>query len=435
MPYQVFGKSSGAAFRMTLCSRSDIVRSGSGILVMAASTSFSPSAPRFAFFSSRARSFMAARSSAVNPDGLLVLVVFLSAMAGSPVRSMCMPKTRWLRHRAAIVPCRIVALNGLEWRRSVAVGCAQREQWAIGSPAFYAARERGPFQQPRAIGVHIEELLADPVRPVRVEQRGRGRAVGEAEGGTRGPFASGHVVVQPGIGGVQRVARFFDAVGVAVRFRPQLVEHDFLLRAGNVVVEEAIQHAHIHGLVRVARNQPRWSGMMDMQVFDDAGGLHHLAPAIHQQREFPDRPALRELGVDVGIVGRQVQEFERDVVFVQRGQRLLGVGRKRVAIELHVLLQPWISCLRRTTVAAMDTAPAAPDAHCIRSAASSRLLAMATVAAEWRPRTALHRGMAGLTLSAWPKVLSMMMPCRTRSTRRSPTRLHVRAANNTRAPA
>src|SRR5690242_21714640 len=80
MPYQVFGRSCGAASRMTLCSFSHSARSDCCVLAIAASTSFSPSAPRLAFFSSRARSFIAARSSAVKPDDLLALVAFLVAM-------------------------------------------------------------------------------------------------------------------------------------------------------------------------------------------------------------------------------------------------------------------------------------------------------------------------------------------------------------------
>src|SRR5690349_24443147 len=57
---------------------------------------------------------------------------------------------------------------------SIAVGCAQRKQLAIRPPALDATRKRWPLQQPRAISVHVEELLADRVRPVGVEQRRRG---------------------------------------------------------------------------------------------------------------------------------------------------------------------------------------------------------------------------------------------------------------------
>src|SRR4030095_12322566 len=83
-PYQVFGESSGALALTIAWSRFAMARSGAGISAIFASTSLSPSAffargPRRASaFSSWARSFIAARSSAVNPlDFLPVAVVLL----------------------------------------------------------------------------------------------------------------------------------------------------------------------------------------------------------------------------------------------------------------------------------------------------------------------------------------------------------------------
>ena len=59
--------------------RSAIERSGSGISAIFASRSFSPSAFELAAFASRARSFIAARSSAVKPpDALVVFFVSLA---------------------------------------------------------------------------------------------------------------------------------------------------------------------------------------------------------------------------------------------------------------------------------------------------------------------------------------------------------------------
>src|SRR5687768_10558497 len=102
IPYQVLAERAGALFLTSAWSRLAMVRSGSGIAAIAASTALSPaalSAPRRAsVFSSRARSFIAARSSSVNPldslsmaPGLLVafcavffvacLVVFLALWA------------------------------------------------------------------------------------------------------------------------------------------------------------------------------------------------------------------------------------------------------------------------------------------------------------------------------------------------------------------
>src|SRR5438105_8689273 len=83
MPYQVFGDRPGALALMIAWSRSAMPRSGSRIAAIFASTSLSPSAlsllARAVAFSSWLRSFIAARSSSVNPlDFLLIAVVILA---------------------------------------------------------------------------------------------------------------------------------------------------------------------------------------------------------------------------------------------------------------------------------------------------------------------------------------------------------------------
>src|SRR5438132_6314071 len=85
IPYQVFGERAGALALTIAWSLSAIARSGSGISAILASTSLSPSAlpRRAAAFISSARSFIAARSSGVNPsDVLLVVVVLLADFCG-----------------------------------------------------------------------------------------------------------------------------------------------------------------------------------------------------------------------------------------------------------------------------------------------------------------------------------------------------------------
>src|ERR671918_1635567 len=74
IPYQVFGERAGPLALMIAWSRLAMVRSGSGISAIFASSSFSPASA----FSSRARSFMAARSSAVKPLDFLVAVVLVA---------------------------------------------------------------------------------------------------------------------------------------------------------------------------------------------------------------------------------------------------------------------------------------------------------------------------------------------------------------------
>jgi hypothetical protein len=70
IPYQVFGERTGALALMISWSRSPMVRSGSDISAIFASTSLSLASA----FSSWARAFIAARSSSVNPLDLSVMV-------------------------------------------------------------------------------------------------------------------------------------------------------------------------------------------------------------------------------------------------------------------------------------------------------------------------------------------------------------------------
>src|SRR5262245_23913759 len=79
IPYQVFGERVGAVAYMIAWSRSAMTRSDFGISATFSSRAASPSAFACSAFSSRARSFIAARSSAVNPaDFFLVAAVRLA---------------------------------------------------------------------------------------------------------------------------------------------------------------------------------------------------------------------------------------------------------------------------------------------------------------------------------------------------------------------
>src|SRR5919109_3720133 len=88
IPYQVLGARSGALAVTMARSRSAMARSDCGISAIFASTSRSPASlsllARASAFSSRARSFIAARSSAVNPLAFLpVAAVFLADLRES----------------------------------------------------------------------------------------------------------------------------------------------------------------------------------------------------------------------------------------------------------------------------------------------------------------------------------------------------------------
>src|SRR5438093_2780185 len=121
MPYQVFGERAGALALMIAWSRLAMARSGSCIAAIFASTSPSPSAlpffprgPRRASaFSSWARSFIAARSSSVNPLDTLTVVLladccvpffagFVSAIAKHlPAPNESQPLDLWCDRRTA----------------------------------------------------------------------------------------------------------------------------------------------------------------------------------------------------------------------------------------------------------------------------------------------------------------------------------------------
>src|SRR5256886_7119151 len=77
IPYQSLGERAGALALMIAWSRLASPRSGSGIAAIFASTALSPSA--VSAFSSWARSFIAARSSSVNPLNFLPIAVVLLA--------------------------------------------------------------------------------------------------------------------------------------------------------------------------------------------------------------------------------------------------------------------------------------------------------------------------------------------------------------------
>ena len=88
MPYQVFGDSSGAFAVTVACTRSASARSSGAIWAMRSRTACMPSAFLAPFLpsarSSAARSFIAARSSALNPSDLVA--AFFAGIVGLPFR-------------------------------------------------------------------------------------------------------------------------------------------------------------------------------------------------------------------------------------------------------------------------------------------------------------------------------------------------------------
>src|SRR6516165_636575 len=121
IPYHVFGERSGTLAMMMAWSRSAIPRSGSVISAIFASRSLSPSAlfaprpRRAAAFRSWAWSFIAARSSAVNPgDVLLFAVVLLADFCVSFIGRFLRYETSWdnTRGREPAAPAASSNLTG-----------------------------------------------------------------------------------------------------------------------------------------------------------------------------------------------------------------------------------------------------------------------------------------------------------------------------------
>jgi phage/conjugal plasmid C-4 type zinc finger TraR family protein len=171
----------------------------------------------------------------------------------------------------------------------------------------------------------------DAMAPVGIEQERRRCAVGQAETVAGSPLASGHAPIQPGIGRVEHRPRLTHAMRIAHGLRAEAVGHDLLLRRGNVVVEEAVEHPHFQRGVGVPRDESRRPGMARVQVLDDAAGFEHRSAVVDQHREALDRPQRRQLLHGAGLFEHAV--LERRAVLVQRDQHLLAVGGEGMGVE------------------------------------------------------------------------------------------------------
>ena len=82
---------------------------------------------------------------------------------------------------------------------------SERKQRTVGPCFLDGPGERRSGQQPRAVGAQPRKFIANPVGPVRVEQRGCGCAVGHCEIRTRRPGSAGKVPLEPGVSEFQLV--------------------------------------------------------------------------------------------------------------------------------------------------------------------------------------------------------------------------------------
>ena len=131
------------------------------------------------------------------------------------------------------------------------------------------------------------------MRPVRVEQRGRGRAVRQRELRASGPGPAGKLPFEPGVGALQLLlGERQSLLGASPGRRVSAPSTAMLHRVHHVQVEEAVEEAHVQRGHRVRGQQAHRPGMRELQVLDDDAGLDDVAFAVHQQRELAQRPAL-----------------------------------------------------------------------------------------------------------------------------------------------
>src|SRR5215469_8009193 len=111
---------------------------------------------------------------------------------------------------------------------SVPIRGAKREEGPIRTGLVYATRKRGTSEQAGTVGFQRGTVLADWVRPIGIEQRGRGRCVRQCEGIAGGPLAPCQGMIKPGVNRIERGASLRDAIRIARAFGPKRIAHDGL---------------------------------------------------------------------------------------------------------------------------------------------------------------------------------------------------------------
>ena len=155
---------------------------------------------------------------------------------------------------------------------------------------------------------------------------------------------------QPAIGQVQRPCGFDQRLVAARGVLLDGREHGLLHRGHHVVVEEAVEEAHLQRLKRVFGQPAGASAVPEHQVFDDDGRLDDRVPIVDQQRKAREGPAFFQLGHRCRVFERPV--LEGHVVLVEGNEHLLAVGRKGVGVERerHEAPEGWVTCSRPGTI-------------------------------------------------------------------------------------
>src|SRR3954468_6842479 len=99
--------------------------------------------------------------------------------------------------------------------------------------------------------MYMLERGIDGVGPVGVEKERRRAAVGQGEVLAGRPGPVGHGLVQPCVGGIERLPRLEYTARVVLAARAQGVEDDPLLWRRDVIVEEAVHGPYLERCLAV----------------------------------------------------------------------------------------------------------------------------------------------------------------------------------------
>src|SRR3546814_19815118 len=80
-------------------------------------------------------------------------------------------------------------------------------------------------------------------------------------------------------------------------FRAQIVENDLLHRLHDIEIEKAVHQAHMQRTRGIGRNEPEWTWIMLLKIFNDDRSIRQGAGAGHTHKNR-HRPEERRVGED-----------------------------------------------------------------------------------------------------------------------------------------
>src|SRR5262249_23768377 len=144
-----------------------------------------------------------------------------------------------------------------------------------------------------------------------------------------------HDAIDPSICALEQGARLASAKSIAIFGRSDVIEDDLLHRRHDVVVEHAIHKADFNHRVGIGRDEAHGPRMAEAEILDDDRALFYRAIAVDQNRHAHHWPKRSKLASYLVVAWRQQSQLECRAVFVERGENLLAVGRKRMGVELQ----------------------------------------------------------------------------------------------------